>query len=259
VPLIIPPAVNYPSPLTAIPSFMQDQPKEGRMQVPVEILWGVMGGASKTVSINLQNNAALNISQISTLKVDNSQSGGDVVFIFPDTSDTVTIPAGAPLAVVPVFSNSVQFFVSAPNATAADVTRFQILNYQTFPADVPATVEAQTASSGGTLVNGGGPVSIQLAPAGINGTLETLKLSISVPNAPAANTQTAITVKDGNNNVFINGWNFALPSGATSPVLPLIDFNAANWRFANGLIMQFAAGGGAGSFIANTFVDYHTP
>src|SRR4051812_21854302 len=133
MPLLIPQPTNYPSPLVAVPSLMQDEPKEGRKQVPCEILWNIMGGTTKCIAFNLKNNATLEISQISTLKVDNSQSAADVTFIFPDTSDTVTIPAGTPLAVVPVFSNAVQFYVSAPAALVGDVTRFQILNYRTYP------------------------------------------------------------------------------------------------------------------------------
>lgn len=260
MPLIIPPSVNYPSPLTAVPSLMQDEPIEGRKQVSAEILWATMGGARKSVAINLQNNATLNISQISTLKVDNSQSGADVTFIFPDTSDTIVIPAGTPLAVVPIFSNATQLYISAPLALASDVTRFQLLNYATAPADVPQTTASQTASSGGTVV-GGGPVTTQLIAPGINGTLETLQLWFSIATAPVANTQFVISVQDGQATprVLINSWNVAAPAAVTAMMAPILDFDDLNWRFVNGLVINYAVGGGAGLAIANTFADYHTP
>jgi hypothetical protein len=128
---------NYQSPLTALPSEMQFEPVEGRLQVPVEILWGVMGGASHVVGFNLQNNATLNISQIGSLKVDNSQSAAPITIIFPDTGDQMVIAAGTKLVVFPVFSNGLQFVVSAPTAIGTDVTRLQILNYVAQPVLIP--------------------------------------------------------------------------------------------------------------------------
>lgn len=254
--LIVPSSVNYPSPLTAIPSRMQDEPVEGRKQIPIEIDWGVMGGAANCVSFNFQNNATLNVSQIATMKIDNSASGADVTFIFTDTGETITIPAGSPLVVVPVFSNSTSFFASAPKGKTGDITRAQVLNYPNYPADVPETTESQIASSGGTVIVGGGGGPVQLVPAGINGTLETLKLMISNPAGGAS--QSSISVIDGAGGVFINAWNVGLPAIAFASQTPM-DFNNANWRFTNGLSMTFGAAGGAGSFIANTFVDYHQP
>ena len=258
MPLVIPPSVNYPSPLTAVPSLMQDEPREGRKQVPVEILWGVMGGTGKSVFINLQNNATLNITQISSLKIDNSHSGADVTFIFPDTSDTVTIPAGTPLAVVPVFANATQLYISAPNALAADVTRFQLLNYQTNPADVPQTTAAQTATTGGTVIGGSGS-STQLIATTVNGTLETLQLKLSVPNAPAANTQFVFTAQDGTGKVLVNGWNVAIPATVTSILTPVFDFGDLNWRFTSGVKIDVVMGGGPGFAIMNTFASYRQP
>lgn len=254
--LLIPPAVNYPSPLTQIPSRMQDEPKNGRKQIPAEILWGTMGGPSNCVSFNTQNNATQNFEQITTLKVDNSLCGADVVFIWPDVADTITVPAGTPYALVPVLSNQLQFFVSGPQAKLGDITRFQLLNYQVPPADIPATVESQSSSTGAITIAGGAGGPIILAPATVSGTLETLQLNISNPAAGAS--QTVVSVADGAGRTLINGWNIGVPAIGFA-WLKVIDLNALNWRFTNGLVMSFIAGGGAGAFIANTFSDWHTP
>jgi len=263
MPLIIPPAVNYPSPLTAVPSLMQDEPTEGRKQVAVEILWASMGGPSKCVAINLQNNATLNVSQISSLKVDNSLCAVDVTFIWPDTGDTTTIPARTPFALVPVFSNAVQVFVSAPNALAVDVTRFQLLNYHTDPADIPQTVETQPATSGGTVL-GNGNVTMQLIPATVNGTLETLVLSINAQAATAGPQQLVVTVLDGTGvvgllpGVLINQMNFGIPTGFADPNKLLLNLTDLNWRFTQGLKI-FVAPVTAQTVIGNAFANYRIP
>lgn len=253
----VPAAVNYPSPLTAVPSLMQDEPVEGRKQVPVEILWGSMGGPNKAVAFNLQDNATLNISQISTLKVDNSASGADVQFIFPDTSDTITIPAGTPLAVVPVFSNSIQFYVVAPAALASDVTRFQVMNYKHDPADVPAVAARQTASvpSAGLVP----PGSIQIIPAGVSGTLETLQIDLSRNSPTTSANQIVITITDGAGNNLIANANYGIATGQAVNRLLLVNLDDLNWRFTNGLKVTFAAAGGADTFIANAFATYEIP
>lgn len=130
-------SVNYPSPLVMIPSDNQLEPVEGRALIPVEVLWGSMGGAGKSVSFNVQNNSAMNFSQISSLRVDNSASLAPVVFVFPDTLESITIAAGVKIALVSVFSNGKQFTVSAPTAVGTDITRFHLLNFPVLPFVMP--------------------------------------------------------------------------------------------------------------------------
>lgn len=257
--VLIPPAVNYPSPLTAVPGLSQDQPKEGRKQIPVQIDWGSMGGVNKTVGINIQNNATLNITQIATLKVDNSQCGADVVFIFPDTSDTITVPAGSPLAVVPVFSNALQMYVSAPNALSTDVTRFQILNYFTMPTDIPEVATRNASSSGANVITQATNTTFQLIPAGINGTLQLLQAWLSVSTNPASPVQFVFSVKDGAGTpkVLINQFNFVIP--AANPKIDLVNMNDVNWRFQNGLVMPVQGASGTGSAILNILSLYNLP
>jgi len=258
---LIPVSVNYPSPLTAVPSRMQDEPTEGRKQVPIEILWGTMGGAAKCIAFNLQNNATLNISQISTLKVDNSASAADVQFIFGDTGETVTIPAGVPVAVVPVFSNATQFFVSAPNSVQGDITRAQLLNYIQPPITVAPTFERTASSSSPGVITQATNQTFQLIPVGVNGTLQDLELWLSQTSAPATPpVQFVFSVQDGQGapNKLINSWNFALVAG-TFTKIDLVNLAGINWRFVNGLQLVIQGISGTGGAILNQYASYTKP
>lgn len=260
MPLLIPQSVNYPSPLVAVPSLSQDEPMEGRKQVPVEILWGTMGGASKCVGFNLQNNATLNITQISALKVDNSASAADVQFIFPDTGDTITVPAGSPVVVVPVFSNAIQMYVSAPNSLLGDVTRAQLLNYQVPPTSVGVTVERQTSSSSPGVITQATNTTFPLVPAGINGTLQDIELWFAVGTAPAvAPVQFVMSVQDGQGTPvkLINQWNFLLT--AITSKTDLLNLIGINWRFLNGVNLVLQGVSGTGGAILNQYVSYTKP
>jgi hypothetical protein len=256
--LVIPSSVNYPSPLFANASRMQDEPKNGRQQIALEFDWGIMGGPANCVSVNVQGNRVNNFEQIATLKVDNSQSGADVVFIWPDVTDTITIPARSPYVLVPVLSNALQFFVVAAQGQVGDITRVQLLNYPVSPSDVPPTVESQTASSGGTVI---GSVSSQLIAAGINGTLETMDVSISISTIPAASAQWSMSIHDGAtpNKVLVNGLNFAIVAGQSGTAIQVFNRDNLNWRFQNGLVVQITQVLGADNVILNLFADYVQP
>lgn len=262
--LVIPPAVNYQSPLTAVPSLMQDEPTEGRKQIPVEIDWGEPASvlAHKCVYINFQNNASLNISQVASFKIDNSECGADVQFIFPDTGEVITIPARTPFAVIPVFSNLTQFYVNAPRSLSSDKTRFSILNYATNPISLPQTEASEIANSGGDVV-GGGATNIQLIPAGVNGTLETLKMTLAAGTALAAAQQFVCSAFDGTATlgfapgVLVDQWNVPFASGYTG-IEVVFDFNNLNWRFEDGFELQ-VQGLAAPTMICNSFASYRQP
>lgn len=171
MPLTIPVSINYPSPLRALPSRSQDEPIEGRLQIPCEVLWGTMGGTTKAVTFNVTGNDVLRFSQISALKIDNRACGVDVTFIFPDTQETITIPAYSPLSITPVLSNSLTFYVSAPGALSADATRFQVLNYTPQIMDIAA---ANAMTSNSVLGSGSFPIAngtTAILPASVNGVI----------------------------------------------------------------------------------------
>lgn len=137
MPLTFGPPVNYPSPLLPIPSPMQGEPREGRMQIPVELLWGSMGGTGRVVGIDAREMNSNPIEQIASLIVDNSECTVQVTIIFPDTSEKIVIPANAKRVALGVYTNGLQVVVSAPTAISTDVTRLQLLNYRIPPIYIP--------------------------------------------------------------------------------------------------------------------------
>lgn len=258
MPLAIPQSVNYPSPLTPIPSRMQDEPKNGRKQITAEIDWNLMGGAQNCVSFNVQFNGTLNFEQISFIHVDNSQCAADVIFMWPDTSMTTTVPAGLPLAMVPVLSNALSFFVNSPGALLGDITRFTITNYPVMPVDLPTTAESQTVGGGGSPIQ---PETIQLIAAGLNGTLENLFIGAAIGPGPTASANATFVVQDGNGSNLAGPGGFVLNCGAGEALnAPVCNLTALNWRFRNGLKIIVTAGSWAGAVAQwNSFASYKQP
>jgi hypothetical protein len=266
VPLTIPPATNYPSGINAAPSFSQDEPREGRKQIRVEIIWNTMGGADKCVSFDLDGTRSQSFSQVSTIKCDNSGCGADVTFIFPDTGETITVPAGAPLIVVPVYSNSKTFYVYAPNASPEDETRFIALNFYTSPTEVSASGSRSTlASANMNCLNA--VSSVNLVAAGINGTLESLTWyyaqMFGFPNVQPNTSQGDFKLSDGAGTVFIAAYRVAAYFSATPNQysVPLLNLYDLNVRFRNGLIVTFTpvASWGTGNLMLNAFAEYSQP
>jgi len=253
--LNVPPAVNYPSPLIAIPSRWAQKPVEGPKAISCEIDWATMGGSQDTVNFNLQNNATLAFSQIVALKVDNSNCGGDVQFIFPDTGDTVTIPALAAEVITPVFTNGQQFFVQGLGTDAADVTRFQVLNAMPPPLAIPRSTLQESAvvsniplTNGNTTLVGDGNTSLTIEGLVINGYTGT---TVSATNYGLIFRDLA--------SPFTNLLEFVLvATGTSSPIGPFI-INPLNFRTNGGLDLNISGITTPGSGILTASVLYRTP
>lgn len=246
----VPPAVNYPNPLVALVARYLNPPREGNRMIPVEIDWGTMGGASHCVAINLQNNATLEFSQIIALAVDNSDCGADVRFVFPDTGETTTIPAGSPKTIIEVFTNQVQFFVVAgfnsETVLANDSTRFSIHNSLPPPISVPISVEQESAVF--NAINADGATMTQLVPATVSGTLQGIQV---LRTSPFANSGAqAFLIKDGTGKV-ITGGTFDSDSGTVSFDAIILDLNPMNVRFSQGLQMLQSGVNVGGKYCVN--------
>lgn len=225
----VPPAINYLSPLVAVPTKYMNTPPEGPKFIPGEIDWGSMGGANNVVNFNLQNNAALNFSQITTIAVDNSQCGADIVFIFPDTAETTTVPAYTPKLIIPVFTNQTQFYVQALGTVlSTDITRFSIHNTLPPPVAVPTTQEQNAAVVTGSLLQ---PGTTAIVPAGTNGTLEGISITATVTNA-AAQFACLFSLQDGSSKSLWSGYIAGTTGGAFNDNWNL---NQLNVRFSNGI------------------------
>lgn len=228
--IVVPNAVNYQSPLIAVPSRLLSEPREGRKQVPCEIAWGDMA-PDGCMLLNLGNNATLEFSQVIALKVDNSLCGATVTFVFPDTGDTVAVPAYSPNTVIEVFSQQTQFYVVAAGPISGDITRFQILNFLPPPISISVSTEQQTAIVSGISAAAAG--NTQIVPAGVNGTLQALEIHFGVANA-AADSNADIQILDGNGKLIAQG--VAFVKNATSSLTTLVSLQDIAVRFENGLI-----------------------
>lgn len=249
----VPPSVNYPSPLNAFPCRFDNTPNEGFKQIPVEVDWGTMGGTSKSVYVNLQDNSTLVFSQIQALSIDNSQCGSDVTFIFADNSETVTIPAYSPKVIVPVFSNQVQFYVQCLNEESEDITRFLILNFLPPPLAVPTSQEQQVAAIQNISFNSG---TTQIVPANINGTLESAYITAGVFDNGAGGGSTSFSLADGTGKVVAVG-NIGVP-GNSGTFGVLFQNDNMRVRFQGGLVMTVTSINiASGDLAANLY--YRTP
>lgn len=263
--LVIPASKNYQSPLIATVSRIGRVPPDGPRQVSLEFDWLAMGlttGAGPTsvtaLQVNMSNNATLKFSQIVALKVDNSQCGADVEIIFTDTQDTITIPAYSPNSIFPVFTDSTQFFAVATGALAPDVTRIQALNFMPPPVSLESNDEQLTSATAGGFLSGTSPY--QLLPASLSGTLKGFFLSASAPNPPVAVATTSFIIQDGTGTNSLTSLQLNVPAGGTIPYAILIDKEALNWRFKNGVqLIIVSSGWGAVNGVFNAMLNYRTP
>jgi hypothetical protein len=242
--LTVPVAQNYQSPLIFVPSVWQnDSPREGAGSIACEIDWGTMGGTNNCVSINPQTNTAnpQSISQICALKIDNSSCGADVQFVFPDTGDTVSIPAGSPDTITPVFTRGTFFYVIAPSAEVEDITRFQILNVVPPPLSVSAADFEQDTVSFNDIVNDG-VTTTQLIPNTVNGSIQALSIFATVADASAGGSY-IYNIEDSTGRA-IAGFQISVPTGGNFNGL-VLNLNDVRLRFVGG-VKIVASGGGAG-------------
>jgi hypothetical protein len=249
MPLLIPVSTNYPDLLTPVPAVWNKTPIEGVKHIGGAINWSTMGGSGKTVSLNPGGNAAAPISHIAAITVDNSQSGADVLVIFPDTQQTIPVPAYQ-AGTFPVFTTGTQFYMSAPNALSVDRTNFVVHNSVPPHSNVPKTEFQNVAISEAiTMVNG----TTQIIPVGITGSIS--GVNIQAQGGAVAGWGASITLQDGNaSKVF-----FAQCGGNNNYVSQtIIDQTNVQVRFQNGLQgVVFVNGAPTGQFNVN--VLYRTP
>lgn len=253
--LQVPSAVNYPSPLNYVRWAMKSPAPEGNAYISCEVDWATMGGASKAVTFNLQQNATQGFSQIVALVVDNSQCGADIQFIFTDSGDTLSVPAYSPKIICPVFTASRTFYLlsalDSQEVLTSDVTRFLICNFVPPPIAVPTSLEQSIAAVGGISM---ATASTPLVPGTVSGTLESLFLSLGVNAANSGDGTWAVL--DGNGVLIAEG---AISVSSGNKVnLTLCNLSNIRVRFANGLFVACTESAVLGATIAaNAY--YRTP
>jgi hypothetical protein len=260
MPFNVPNAVNYSSPLNAVPLDWTSSPIEGAKGIQCTVAWGTQGGPNNAVYVNCQNNATLNFSKIRALIIDNSQSGADIQFIFPDTETTVSVPAYTPYAIIPVFTNQTQFYLVSPLAKDADKTNFTILNTAPPPVAVPTTQEQNFVYASSVNIAGASGT-VPLVPAGTDGTIENVFIGGEI-GAVAGGAASSITLSDGTGKVIAVGqMSVTGGAGGTGVVNNVTMFSQSDLhvRFTNGLNLNWTTGGAVNGATVSANVYYRQP
>ena len=245
LPLTIPAFVQYQSPMFPLRGLWNRAPQEGDQFVNVEIDWLVSPPGS-AVQFSLSGNSPVALSQIVALYVDNGRSGVDVDFIFPDSGFVLTVPAHNQ-GLFPVLTNALMFYASAQSSAAGDITIVQILNSMPPPIPIVASSAQNHVSLAGlTLANG----TSTIIAAGINGTLNTLSLSVS-QNAAAGTAILAFV--DGTGRTV---WVTLIELQAAQNSIP-IELPSLAVRFVNGLSLAISSSTLTGTIQVNAY--YTTP
>jgi hypothetical protein len=226
MPQSIPAFDQYQAPLVPLRGLWNVAPQEGDRYIQAEINWLVTTKQS-AVQFQLAGNSPVALSQVVALYVDNSRSGADCKFVFPDSGFSLTVPAHNQ-GLFPVLTNAVMFYASAPNAIAGDTTIFQALNSMPPLIPIAPSREQNTAAAIGLPLSNG---STQLIPAGINGTLNSASMTI-VPTGGASLGVVTLTLQDGAGRNLWTG-TFEVPAGVTQS-FP-VNLSGLFLRFQNGL------------------------
>jgi hypothetical protein len=260
--IAVPAAINYPNPLVSLSSKQGNQPPETNRYIPCSIQWGNGpyggatlndGGPNNCVNVFPQNLSPQAFSQIIALNVDNTKCGADVVFTFPDTYQTLTVPAYEE-GVFPVFTGSLQFYVQAINGYQSDQTNFSILNFLPPPVAVGRSSLSTKAVSAqiNLAVNG----STTILPASFYGTVKSFNVFASFGSAGSAGCNFNLTDGGGGH---IGQWQFNLPAAGGDFIGVLADISDIDFRVYNGL--SGVVTGFTGSIIgaASVNIFYRTP
>lgn len=241
----IPAFVQYQQPMIPLRGLWNRPPPEGDYFHSVEIDWNVSPPGS-CVQFQLAGNSPVAISQIVALSVDNSSSGADVEFIFPDSGWKLVVPARAQ-GIFPVSTNALMFYANSPNSQPGDVTIFLIHNSNPPPVPVPITSAQNSAATGQIGLADGSAVVI---PASISGTLNSASIVVN-PTAGSALGVIVLTLEDGTGRVL---WQTAieLPAGSTQTIP--INLTGLALRFRNGLNLVLSGASNIGGYvIANAY------
>jgi hypothetical protein len=229
MPLSIPAFDQYQQPLIPLRGLWNRAPVEGDQMVTAEIDW-LVTTKSTAVQFSLSGNSPVSMSQIVALGVDNSRSGADVAFIFPDSGSQLVVPAHNQL-ISPVFTNALMFYASSPLAIIGDVVSFQIFN--SMPPPVPiAPSQAQNHATVAPIQLQTNGVT-QVIPLGVNGTVNSISVNAMSAGAGVA----SLLLADGAGRSL---WQtiFELPAAGGSVTYPIDNLST---RFVNGVTLSITS------------------
>lgn len=245
MPLKLPPFNQYQSPIVPLRGLWNSTPIEGDKFVAAEIEW-LVTTTQQAVQFAISANSPVSFSQIVALAVDNSRSGSDVQFVFSDSGFILAVPANEQL-VAPVFTNGLMFYVVAQGAVEGDITAFSVLNSMPPPIMIaPALAQNHASVIGQPITIGTLPV----VAAGVNGTLNTLSLSVGLA---AAGESGQFELVDGSGRLL---WTTFIEA-SEAETLP-INLSGLSIRFTDGLNLVTLPGSTmTGGVVVNAY--YTTP
>lgn len=234
--LVVPSSVAYQGMTIPIHGLWNQSPPEGDYLVNFSINWLVQTNNQTAVRCDLAGNSPVALSQIVALSVDNTGSGSDVEFLFPDTGSRLVVSA-YDQGVFPVFTNALSFYVIAPVATNVDLTIFNVHN--SIPPVIAApTVQTQAHGAVGALSVLPGSTN-PIIGGNLSGTLTGFQITLNLSGNTSGNaTQIDTQIQDGTGTVLAH--QFLMAAGSTTAAqLSAQTFSQSglNLRFYNGLFL----------------------
>lgn len=227
MPIIVPPFVQYQAPLPPLRGLWNAVPPEGDRFISAEIDWGQTVKLGQAVQFQLSGNSPLAFTQIVAFQVDNTRNASDATFLFPDSGYTLVVPAYCQ-GTFPVFTNALMFYCASVGAVTGDRTVFQALNSMPPPVAVQESAIQENNAVVGIALNAN--ATIPVVPAGVNGTLELVNLSVS-GLGPTGSCQIALL--DGNTPPKVLYITNATANTAGAPVY--FDIGPIRVGFVNGI------------------------
>lgn len=239
---VVIPAVtgNYPSNLLIAAPYDWDAPPNDPQRISGGITWGggeVSGGATL-----IQYQAGITkFDKIRGMFVDNTQSGADVTFYFPDTQFEFIVNAGEK-DYFQVATNQTQVIAIALTAIASDKTFFHLFNFSPPPLASNRSLTTNVAALAGVDLTTTAVTNI--IALGTNGTIRGMNVNTAAILGGAAAGASNIVLRDGALKVI---WSGTVSAAATTaiPASVLIDQAGLNVRFTNGLNAVVTVGGTA--------------
>ena len=258
MPTIVPPFVQYQTPLVPLRAVWDTAPREGNRFTSAEIDWqvttvsGTGNQPSQAVQIDVGGNSPVAFSQIVALSVDNNRCAADVTFLFPDSAFELIVPAYAG-GVFPVFTNALMFYVIASQANVGDVTTFQIFNSMPPPvAMLQSQAQAVTSLTGLPFDTA---KDTQLVPTNISGVLEAFSIDMFNGGQPGAVASQGFIMLDGTSSGI---WSASLLAPIATPTNQHIVLTGLKVLFRNGIHVTTISGAPTANGWAGNFNMYYS-
>jgi hypothetical protein len=249
MPLTIPPFGQYQSPIVPLRGLWNRAPREGDFFINIEVDWATyLASGQAAVQFQFAGNSPVAISQIVALAVDNSRSGSDVQFVFPDSGFSLGVPAREG-GVFPVFTNALMFYIVGLNANAGDVTVAQVMNSMPPPVALSPTYEQNHVNLNEANLNNG---TTPLIPPPASGTLNSISIVVYVETTTPGDLA-QLQLVDGTGRSL---WTQVVVASAAAQNLTF-DLSGLSLRFSNGVSLVINESTLAGGVTVNAY--YSTP